>query len=177
MSLAVRTDGDPSGFAKAATTQVQAVDKDIPVTNLQTVDALMDAQLTGQRQTMFLIGGFAAVALLLAVIGLYGVMAYSVAQRTTEIGIRQAIGARRGDILRLVFGQAVRLSLAGIAAGALAAVGLTQLISGMLFHIGATDPFTFGAIAVLFLAVAMLATYIPAWRATRVDPLEALRSR
>jgi len=177
MSLAIRTEGDPSGFAKAATTQVQAVDKDIPVTNLQTVDALMDAQLTGQRQTMFLIGGFAAVALLLAVIGLYGVMAYSVAQRTTEIGIRQAIGARRGDILRLVFGQAVRLSLAGIAAGALAAVGLTQLISGMLFHIGATDPFTFGAIAVLFLAVAMLATYIPAWRATRVDPLEALRSR
>jgi predicted permease len=176
MSLTIRTEGDPSGFARASATQVHAVDKDIPVTNLQTVDRLMEEQLAGQRQTMSLIGGFAVVALLLAVIGLYGVMAYSVAQRTTEIGIRQAIGAQRGDILRLVFGEAVRLSAAGIAAGAIAAVALTRLLSGMLFHISTTDPPTFAAVAILFLFVAMLATYIPAWRATRVDPLEALRS-
>ena len=177
MALTIRTEGDPAGFAKAAAAQVQAVDRELPVTNLQTVDALMDSVLTQPRQTMFLIGGFAAVALLLALIGLYGVMAYSVAQRTTEIGIRQAIGAQRGDILRLVFGQAVRLSVLGIGAGAIAAIGLTRLISGMLFHVSATDPPTFGAIAVLFLAITMLATYIPAWRATRVDPLEALRTR
>jgi ABC-type antimicrobial peptide transport system permease subunit len=126
---------------------------------------------------MYLIGGFAAVSLLLAVIGLYGVMSYAVAQRTTEIGIRQAIGAQRGDILRLVFGQAIRLSLAGIAAGAVAALALTRLIGQMLYHVGATDPLTFVAVATLFLLVAMLASYVPAWRATRVDPLEALRSR
>jgi predicted permease len=177
MALTLRTDGNPAGFAKVAAAQIQAVDKDLPVTNVQTVDALMDTQLTQQRQTMFLIGGFAAVALLLALIGLYGVMAYTVAQRHTEIGIRQAIGAQRGDILRLVFGQAVRLSLVGIAAGGIAALALTRLISQMLFQVSPTDPVIFGGIALLFLTVAMLATYIPAWRATRVDPLEAMRMR
>jgi len=177
MGLTLRTSTDPAGFARAATAQLRAVDKDIAVTGLETVDALMQTQLDQQRQTMFLVGGFAAVALLLALIGLYGVMAYSVAQRTTEFGIRQAVGAQRGDILRMVFGQAVRLSLAGICAGVLAAAGLTRLLAGMLFRVSATDPATFGAIALLFLAVAMVAAYVPAWRATRVDPIEALRQR
>ena len=104
-------------------------------------------------------------------------MAYSVAQRTTEIGIRQAIGAQPSDILRLVFSQAVRLSLIGIGTGVLASVILTRLIAGLLFHVSSTDPVVFGAIALTFLVVAMLATYIPAWRATHVDPVEALRSR
>jgi putative ABC transport system permease protein len=177
MAVTIRTEADPAGFARAATTQLHAVDKDLPVTNLQTVDALMAAQVTQERQTVLLIGGFAAVALLLALIGLYGVMAYSVAQRTAEIGIRQAVGAQRGDILRLVFGQAVRVSLAGIAIGIVGAAGLTRLLAGMLFHVSATDPATFAATAMLFLAVAMLAAYVPAWRATRVDPVEALRQR
>ena len=177
MSLTIRTAADPAAFGKTATAQVQSVDADLPVTNILTVEAVMDQQLLQQRETMFLIGGFAAVALLLAVIGLYGLMAYSVAQRTTEIGIRQAIGARRADILQMVFGQAVRLSLIGIGAGAIAAVAMTRLISGLLFHISATDPLTFVAIALVFLSVAMLATYLPARRATRVDPLEAMRAR
>jgi putative ABC transport system permease protein len=137
------------------------------------------ATLLERRQTMYLITGFAAVAMLLAVIGLYGVMAYSVAQRTTEIGIRQAIGAQRADILRMVLGQGMRLSLAGIAVGTGAALGLTRLIASlitkMLFHVSATDPRTYAAIALLFLVVALSATYVPAWRATRVDPLAALR--
>jgi ABC-type antimicrobial peptide transport system permease subunit len=98
-----------------------------------------------------------------------------VAQRTTEIGIRQAIGAQRGDILRLVMGQALRLSLAGIAVGVMAAAGLTRLIAGMLYHTSATDPATYIGISLLFLTVALAASYLPAWRATRIDPMAALR--
>jgi predicted permease len=177
MSLTIRTGADPAAFSMAAAAQVQAVDADLPVTQILTLDAVMDQLLTQQRQTMFLIGGFAGVALLLALIGLYGLMAYTVAQRTTEIGIRQAIGARRGDILRMVFGQAIALCLIGIAAGAGAAVALTHLMTGLLFHVSATDPPTFAGIALLFLAVSLLATYIPARRATRIDPLHAMRAR
>jgi len=177
MALTIRTDGDPAHFAKAATAHVQAIDPDLPVTNVQTVDDLMRDVVSQQRQAMYLIAGFAAVSLLLAVIGLYGAMSYAVAQRTTEIGIRQAIGAQRSDILRMVFGQALRLSLAGIVTGALAALELTRLIDKMLYHVAATDPLTFVAAALLFLLVAMVASYVPAWRATRVDPVEALRSR
>jgi ABC-type antimicrobial peptide transport system permease subunit len=102
-------------------------------------------------------------------------MAYSVAQRTAEIGIRQAIGAQRSDILRLVMGQALRLSLAGIAVGVMAAVGLTRLVAGMLYHTSATDPATYIGISLLFLAVALAASYLPARRATRIDPMAALR--
>src|ERR1700729_3072390 len=104
-------------------------------------------------------------------------MAYSVAQRTMEIGIRQAIGAGRGSILRMVFGQAIRLSLIGIGAGCIAAIGITQLMTGLLFRVSAADPPTFAVIALLFLAVSLLATYIPARRATQIDPLVAMRAR
>jgi ABC-type antimicrobial peptide transport system permease subunit len=124
---------------------------------------------------MYLVGGFAVAALLLAVVGLYGTMAYSVAQRTAEIGIRQAVGAGRADILRLVLGQGLRLSGAGIAIGLAASLALTRLMANMLYHVSATDPATFAVIAAIFLLVALAATLIPAWRAARVDPLEALR--
>src|SRR5450432_114492 len=183
MALTVRTAGDARALAGGLRAAVAAVDKEQPVTGLQTLEDAVAVTLLERRQTMYLITGFAAIAMLLAVIGLYGVMAYSVAQRTTEIGIRQAIGARRADILRMVLGQGMRLSLAGIAVGTGAAVGLTRLIASlmsslipkMLFHVSATDPLTYAAIALLFLVVALAATYIPAWRATRVDPLAALR--
>jgi putative ABC transport system permease protein len=132
--------------------------------------------LTGRRQTMWLITGFAGVALMLALIGLYGVMAYSVAQRTAEIGIRQAIGAQPVDILRMVLAQGLRLSGLGIGLGAVAAFALTRVISTMLYHVSATDPLTFAAIAVLFLLVALAASSIPAWKAARVDPVIALRN-
>ena len=177
MAVTIRTDSDPARFGRAAIMQLRAVDKDLAVTGQQTMDRLMEKQLAQQRQTMFLVGGFAGVALLLALIGLYGVMAYSVAQRTTEFGIRQAIGAQRSDILRMVFGQAARLSVAGIFGGVIAALFLTRLLSGLLFRVSASDPATFCAIALVFLTVALLAAYVPAWRATRVDPVEALRQR
>ncbi|HXB73966.1 MAG TPA: ABC transporter permease [Candidatus Acidoferrales bacterium] len=179
MALTIRTAGDPRALASGLRAAVAAVDKDQPVTGVQTLEDAVAVTLQERRQTMYLISGFAAIAMLLAVIGLYGVMAYSVAQRTKEIGIRQAIGAQRADILRMVLGQGMRLSLAGIAVGTAAAVGLTRLIASlidkMLFHVSATDPLTYAAIALLFLVVALAATYIPAWRATRVDPLAALR--
>jgi putative ABC transport system permease protein len=177
LALTIRTDGDAQGYASAAAKQVQTLDGDLPVTQIMTLDAVMDQLLTQQRQTVFLIGGFAGVAWLLALIGLYGLMAYSVAQRTMEIGIRQAIGARRIDVLRMVFGQAMRLSLIGISAGVIAALGLTRLISGLLFHVSTADPSTFAGIALLFLGVSLLAAYIPARRATRIDPLDAIRAR
>ena len=125
---------------------------------------------------MYLIAGFALLALVLAAVGLYGVMAYSVAQRTAEFGIRQAIGAQPADILRMVLGQGLRLGALGVAVGVAAAAALTRLISGMLFHTSATDPLTFAGIAILFLAVVLAASGIPAWRATRADPLDALRN-
>jgi putative ABC transport system permease protein len=115
------------------------------------------------------------MALLLAMVGIYGVIAYSVAQRTQEVGIRRALGAKPGDILRLVMGQALGLALAGVAIGIGGALAVNSVMKGLLFHVSATDPATYGAIAVLFIIVALAASYIPAWRATRIDPMAALR--
>jgi predicted permease len=175
LSLTIRTDGDPRRFQRDAQAEVVVLDRDLPVVNPRTLEHLVDDILSQRRPTMYLVAGFAVVALLLALVGLYGVMAYVVAQRTTEIGIRQAIGAQRSEIFRMVLGQALRLSLAGIAAGALAAWGLTRLISNMLYKVSATDPILFVCISTLFLGVALAASYIPARRATRVDPIAALR--
>jgi ABC-type antimicrobial peptide transport system permease subunit len=175
MSLTLRTAGDPRQLVNAARSQVFALDRDLPVVNPRTTEDLLDGVLAQRRQTMYVVGGFAVVALLLAVIGLYGVMAYSVAQRTAEIGIRQAIGAQRRDILRMVIGQALRLSLAGIGVGVIASTILTRLIARMLYHTSATDPVTYIGISILFLAIALAASCLPAWRATRIDPMTALR--
>jgi len=124
---------------------------------------------------VILLGSFALVALLLALIGIYGVIAYSVAQRTQEMGIRRALGAQPSDILRLVVGQGFRLALVGVALGIAGAIGLTRLMTTLLFHVSATDPATFVAVALLFMLVALAASYIPARRATRIDPMAALR--
>jgi ABC-type antimicrobial peptide transport system permease subunit len=175
--VTVRTAGNPAALGKRLAAQVAAVDRDLASTNIQTMEEVVSAAMLQRKETMYLIAGFAGLALVLAVIGLYGVMAYSVAQRTAEIGIRQAIGAQRGDILRMVMGQGLRLSVAGIVLGAAVAAVLTRLIARMLFHVSATDPATFAMIAAVFLAVGLTASYVPAWRATRIDPLEALRER
>ncbi len=177
LTLTLRTPGNPMALARVLPAQVAAVDPDLAVTNIQTMEEVVSAAMLQRREIMYLIAGFAVLALVLAVIGLYGVMAYSVVQRTAEIGIRQAIGAQQADILRMVVGQGLRLSAAGIVLGALAAAGLTRLIERMLFQISATDPATFLGIAAIFLVVGLAASFIPAWRATRIDPLEALRTR
>jgi putative ABC transport system permease protein len=175
VSLILRTEGDPRQLARVLTQVVASVDRDQPVTAIRPMEEVVAAALSQRRETMFLIAGFAAVALILAVIGLYGVMAYSVAQRTMEIGIRQAMGARRGDIVLMVLAQGLRLSLAGIAVGIATAAAITRLMAGMLYHVSPIDPLTFGVIALIFLAVALAACLIPAWRATRIGPLSALR--
>ncbi len=173
--LAIRTQGNPLGFTKAIREQVQALDRDQPIALVRTMDDLVDEQVGQRRLLVILLGSFALVALLLALIGIYGIIAYSVAQRTQEMGIRRALGARQNDILGLVMGQALRLALTGIAVGIAAAFGLTRLMTAVLFHVTPTDPATFVAVALLFLLVALAASYIPARRATRIDPMAALR--
>ena len=177
LSLTLRTPGNPMALARALAAQVAAVDRDLAVTDVRPMEDVVADAMLQRRETMYLIAGFAVLALVLAVIGLYGVMTYSVAQRTAEIGIRQAIGARRADILRMVIGQGLRLSLAGVVLGALAAALLTRLMERMLFQVSATDPATFVAIAGIFLVVGLAASFVPAWRATRIGPLDALRER
>ncbi|HEY3937644.1 MAG TPA: ABC transporter permease [Bryobacteraceae bacterium] len=173
--LVMRTDGDPRRFANALRSQVQKVDRDEPVSDINTMDDVLAGTLGQRRLTMWLLGSFAGIALLLAVMGMYGVIAYSVAQRTQEVGIRRALGAQQADILRLVVSQGLGLALAGIAIGIGGAFALTRFIKSLLFAVSATDPATFAGIAVLFLVIALLASYFPARRAARIDPMAALR--
>jgi putative ABC transport system permease protein len=174
-TLAIRTPGDPLQFTKAVREQVLAIDRDQPIALVRTMDDLVEEQVGQRRLLVILLGSFAGVALLLAVIGIYGVIAYSVAQRTQEMGIRRALGAQQNDVLRLVLGQGLRLALAGVALGIAGALGLTRLMSALLFHVSATDPATFVIVALVFLLVALAATYVPARRATKIDPMAALR--
>ena len=173
--LAVRTAGDPLLFTRAIRGQVQALDRDQTVAGVRTMDDLVEEQMGKQRLLTILLGSFAAVAMLLALIGIYGGIAYSVAQRTQEMGIRRALGAQQGDILRLVIRQGLLLTLAGIAIGLVGASALTRVMTSVLFQVSATDPATFAAIALLFPLVALGASYIPARRAARIDPMSALR--
>jgi predicted permease len=175
MNLLVRTSGDPHGYAAAVRRCVSAIDKDQAVTKVLSME---DVLSEGARQPRFvttLLGGLAAIALVLAVVGIYGAVGYSVSQRTQEMGIRMALGAERGDILRLVLRQGLGPACVGIAIGMAASLALTRLMAKMLYHVSTTDPAAFVGGAVLFGAVAMLASYLPARRATRVDPMVALR--
>lgn len=142
---------------------------------VRTMDQLLADSVSRSRFTMLLLGIFAAVALVLAAVGIYGLIAYSVTQRTPELGIRMALGAQRRDVLRLVLTHGTRLTLLGVAIGVLAALALSRVLSTLLFGISATDPLTFAGVAGLLSVVALLACFIPARRATRVDPLIALR--
>lgn len=143
--------------------------------NFESAEHVIAESLAGGRFTAILMGFFAAAALLLASIGIYGVMSYVVGQRTHEIGVRIALGASRGDVLKSVLGQGAKLAIAGVGLGLCAAFGLTRLISGVLFNVSATDPLTFIAVSSLLVLVALAACYIPAHRAMQVDPMVALR--
>jgi predicted permease len=175
MSLLVRPTGESQMVASALKQAVSAVDKDLGLSNLTTLDAILADSLAERRVLSALLGVFAALALLMAAAGIYGVLSYSVAERTHELGIRMALGARARDVLLLVIGQGMRLALIGVALGLIGALALTRLMEGLLFGVSPTDPLTFGAIAALLMAVALLACYFPARRATRVDPMIALR--
>jgi len=175
LMLAVQTNVRPDTLVAAIREQVRGLDPDQPVTSIKTMDQLLERTLSQMKFTLLLFGLFAGLALLLAAIGIYGVMSTAVAQRTHEIGLRMALGAQRGNVLRLVIGEGMVQVFIGIAAGLAAAVALTRLMSSLLFGVSATDPATLVVITLLLASVALLACYLPARRATKVDPLEALR--
>jgi putative ABC transport system permease protein len=155
---------------------VGTIDPDQPIHQARTLDELISGTLVPWRFSMALLGGFAATALLLAAAGIYGVMAYLVQQRTHEVGVRMALGAQPSDVLRLVVGHGAKLASAGVIAGVLASLALTQLMSNLLFGVSATDPLTFAAVALLLAIVALAACYVPARRAAALEPLVALRN-
>jgi putative ABC transport system permease protein len=175
MTMMVRTTVDPLSLASAVRRRVSGSDGEQPVFDVQTMDQIISDSVAGRRFSMLLLAVFAGLALLLATVGIYGVISYNSTQRTHEIGIRMALGAERTDVLRLVVGQGLRLSLIGIGAGLAAALGLTRLMSSMLYGVRPTDIVTFAAVSLLLAGVAVLASYVPARRATRVDPIVALR--
>jgi putative ABC transport system permease protein len=176
LRLAVRSDAPPETLAGAMRAAVWAIDRAQPVTRLRPMREVIAASVAGQRFNAVLIGAFAVLALVLAAIGLYGVIAYSVALRHQEFGVRIALGARRGHVVRLVLGQALALSLAGLGAGLALAWLSTRAIAAQLYGVRPTDPITLGGVAAILLAIALAASYVPARRAMRVDPMTALRA-
>ncbi len=176
IGVVARTQGDPLALSAAVRAAVREADADLPVSNLSSMEQLISSTTGPRRFSMLLLGVFSLLAVVLASVGLYGVMAYLVAQRAKELGVRLALGAGTGDVLRLVLGQGVRLALAGVGIGLVASLALSRLIRGMLFDISATDPLTFVLIPLLLMGVTLVASWVPARRATRVDPVIAMRA-
>jgi putative ABC transport system permease protein len=175
MTLLVRANGDPKSLTAAVRHEVQTLDPNLPPFNVVTLSENIDISLFPARFGALLLGGFGVLALVLATVGIYGVMSYSVSKRTHEIGIRMALGAQANNVLKLVVGQGMLLALIGTAVGLAVAFALTRVVKSLLYGVSATDLATFAAIALLLTVVALLACFIPARRATKVDPLVALR--
>jgi predicted permease len=175
INVLTRTDVEPSSLTSAVRKEIAALNKDQAVFNVRTMEQIVSQSVAPRRFSMMLLTVFAVVALVLASIGIYGMMSYAVAQRTREIGLRMTLGAQSGNVLRLVIGQGMKLALVGVALGLVASVALTRTMKSLLFGVSATDPLTFAAIALLLAVVALLACWVPARRATKVDPMVALR--
>jgi putative ABC transport system permease protein len=175
MDILVKSRVDPAALTPALRSAVYSVDKDQPIAAIATMKQLVQNSMATRRMTLMLLGLFSVLALVLGAIGIYGVISYSVAQRTREIGVRIALGAPRAGVFRMVIGQGVKLAGTGIAIGILAALGLVRLMSSLLYQVSTADFETFTAVAVLLLLVAFAASYIPARRAMSVEPMEALR--
>jgi putative ABC transport system permease protein len=175
MDVVLRTIGDPLALSNSAREAVWSLDRDLPIPRIQTMEQNLSARVAQRRLNMLLLGLFASVALILAAVGIYGVMSYAVTQRRNEIGIRMALGAQAGDVVGLVLKHGMALTLVGVAIGLISTFMLTRLMASLLFGVSATDPITFAAIAALLIGVALVACWIPARRATRGDPMAALR--
>jgi putative ABC transport system permease protein len=175
INLLTRTDVEPSSLAAAVRGQIAALNKDQPVFNVRTMEQIVSQSVAPRRFSMLLLAVFAVVALVLAIIGIYGMLSYAVAQRTREIGLRMTLGAQRTDVMRLVIGHGMKLAIAGVALGLIASFALTRTMKNLLFGVSATDPITFGMITLVLTIVALFACWIPARRATKVDPIVALR--
>jgi ABC-type antimicrobial peptide transport system permease subunit len=175
MILVVRTANDPRTIVEAARRRVLALDKNTPIYHVETLDQFFAQSVEVPRFITALLGGFAGLALVLACLGIYGVISYTVAQRTREIGIRLAVGAKEGDVLWMVIREGLRPALAGIAIGIVGALRLTRILSSLLYGIKPADPLTFIAVALILICVALLACYLPARGAMKVDPMVALR--
>jgi putative ABC transport system permease protein len=174
-TLVIRTKNDPASLSAAIRREVRALDPEQPVGRFATMDQLLEASTTQQRFRAVLLGSFAIMALLLSGVGIFGVMAYAVSLRTREIGVRMALGARPVDMLALIFTESMALASLGVLLGLAGAYGVTRVLNSLLFEVSSTDPLTFAAVTVLLCFVAVLASYIPARRAARIDPMVALR--
>jgi ABC-type antimicrobial peptide transport system permease subunit len=175
VAVVLRTEGDPASVMGPVRRTVAQLDRRDVIYGVQTMDEVVAGSFAARRVSMILLAVFATLALVLSCVGIYGVISYVVGQRTHEIGIRMALGAQRGDVMRLVLGEGVRMALIGVAAGIAAALGLTRLMAEELFGVTAQDPLTYAMVAILLTLVALLACYLPARRAMRVDPVVALR--
>jgi putative ABC transport system permease protein len=174
-SIVLRTSGDPLSLASAVRKEVNTIDPALAVADIRTMDQLVSESTAIRRFQTFLLSVFAGAALLLSLVGLYALLAYSVRQRTAELGLRMALGAQKRDVMRLVIGQGASLAFAGIALGLVSALVLTRLLTSLLFEVKATDAITFASVAIVFCVIALVACYVPARRAMRVDPMVALR--
>jgi putative ABC transport system permease protein len=175
IKFAVRASGDPLALGAAVKQEMLKVDPSLPLTNMRSLEQIVGRSLAGQRFNSTLLSLFAAIGLLLAGVGVYGVMSYAVTQRTHEIGVRVALGARAGDVLKLIVGKGLALALVGVALGLGASFALTRLMKDFLFGVEPADPLTFGLVALSLTVVALAACYVPARQATKVDPMVALR--
>jgi putative ABC transport system permease protein len=175
MILVARTDGDPMQLASALRAQVRALETDEVINKIEPLETMLSGMLAPRRFSMVLLSLFAGIALAVATIGVYGLLQYATTQQTHDIGVRMALGARRTDVLRAVLGHGLRLALAGVALGLAGALALTRVLSSLLYEVTCTDPTTFAGTAILLAAVALLASYLPARRAARIDPMVALR--
>lgn len=175
MEIVIHTTGDPTALARSVRERIWSLDKDLPIGTMTTVEEALSGTLSQTRLNTILLGAFAALALILAAVGIYGVMSYAVSQRTKEMGVRIALGAESGDIVRLMIKLGMSLALVGLGCGILAAMVFTRFMTTLLYDTGTTDAVTFVTVPVVLAAVAFLACWLPARRATRVDPIVALR--
>jgi putative ABC transport system permease protein len=174
-ALAIRTAGDPMSLAAAVRREIWGVDPNQPVSDIATMEGILKGEVAQRRSGMTLLAAFAALALLLASLGIYGVLSYAVTQRTPEIGVRLALGAQPRDVLRMILSEGLRLAFVGMGIGLAASFALTRFLASLLFNVSATDARTFISVSLLLISVAFVASYLPARRATKVEPMVALR--